>query len=103
MKGPIVSESRVVQFFLTPGNTPSLGIFEVSSDATESLKCSCPGFSGRKSCKHTRFVQARIDGNNGVYPMEISTRATQADADKARESNESFREFVLKYGKIEVC
>jgi hypothetical protein len=47
-------------------------------------------------------VQARIDSNNGAYPLAISDRATKEDALKAKESNLEFREFVIKFGKIEV-
>lgn len=92
---------RVIQFFLSPTSTPA--IFEVSTDSSDNLFCNCPGYAGRHTCKHTVFVKARIDNNNGVYPMEISTKATKEDAEKAKKSNKDFREFVLKFGKIEVC
>lgn len=104
MKGLSVNKSdlRVVQVFLSANNTPSLGIFEVCSTPNDDLVCSCPGFTSRKTCKHTKFVRARQEGNNGVYPLEISTRATKEEAEEAAKSNETFRDFVVKYGKIEV-
>lgn len=106
MKGKSLStdDMRVIQFFLSPSNSPGPGIYEVSaSKSQDKLSCNCPGFNGRSTCKHTKFVQARIDSNDGSYPMEISTKATKEAAKKATESNEAFRDFLLKYGKIEVC
>jgi hypothetical protein len=104
MKDPQVSDTthRLVQMFLSQSPTPGPGIFEVSADDPGKLYCTCPGYAGRKSCKHTKFVQARIDSNNGSYPLAISDRATKEDALKAKESNQEFREFVIKFGKIEV-
>ena len=94
--------SRLVQVFLSQAHTPGPGIYEVTSDDHGRLFCTCPGFKGRNNCKHTKFVQARIEQNNGNYPLEISKRATQEDAIKAKFSDEDFREFVIKFGKIEV-
>jgi len=102
MKGYAVSDTRLVQVFLSPSQTPGPGIFEVSADDAGGIYCTCPGYKGRKTCKHTRFVQARIDSNNGTYPLEISSRATKEDATRAKESNDKFRDFVIRFGRIEV-
>ena len=102
MTEPSVDYIRLIQVFLSPTATPGPSIYEVTSTSTGYLTCTCSGFKGRQTCKHTRFVQARIDSNNGTYPLEISKRATEEDADKAQTSSEAFREFVIKFGKIEV-
>lgn len=103
MKENKVSEpKRLVQVFLSQTQHPGPGIYEVSSDEEGDLYCTCPGYKGRSTCKHTKFVQARVESNNGNYPLEISSRATKEDADRAKKSNEEFREFVIKFGKIEV-
>lgn len=93
---------RLVQVFLSQSQTPGPGIFEVSTNDEGSLFCTCPGFSGRKTCKHTKLVQTRIDSNQGNYPLEILKKATQEEADKAKASNEDYRTFIIRYGKIEV-
>lgn len=93
---------RLVQVFLSQTSTPHPGIYEVSVKENGTLTCTCPGFRARLVCKHVKFVKARIETNNGTYPLEISYRATDVEADKARESNTAFREFVIKFGKIEV-
>lgn len=102
MKGGMVRSPRLVQVFLSEAKTPGPNIYEVSTDEVGALYCTCPGYKGRITCKHTKFVQARIDSNNGSYPLEISNRATEEEAQVAKTSNEKFREFIIKYGKIEV-
>jgi hypothetical protein len=103
MSEGLMEETRLVQIFLGANGTPGPGIYEVSLKKDKSFICTCPGFSGRSSCKHTKFVAARVKQNNGTYPLEISTRVTPEDAELAQSSAESFREFIIKFGKIEVC
>lgn len=103
MRGGFVEEgSRLVQVFLSQNATPIPGIYEVSVKENGTLACTCPGFRARLICKHVKFVKARIETNNGTYPLEISNRATDVEASKATTSNSAFREFVIKFGKIEV-
>lgn len=93
---------KLIQVFLSQTKTPGPGIYEVSGDEQGNLFCTCPGFKGRNTCKHSRFVKSRIDSNNGTYPLEISSRATAEDAARAKKSDKDFREFIIKYGRIEV-
>ena len=103
MKGHSVSQgTRLVQVFLSQSQTTAPGIYEVALDEKNVLVCTCPGYQGRSTCKHAKFVKARIDTNNGTYPLEISDRATKEDAETAKKSNKHFREFVIRFGKIEV-
>jgi hypothetical protein len=97
-----VEHKRLIQVFLSPTATPGPNIFEVSSGSNGDLSCTCSGYKGRTTCKHTRFVKARIDSNQGSYPLEISKSATDEDAQKAKESPEAFRDFVIRFAKIEV-
>lgn len=98
-----MEESKLVQIFLSQSATPGPGIYEVSITNEKDFICTCPGYAGRKTCIHTKFVTARVKQNNGTYPLRISTRCTEEDADKAMESNEAFREFIIKFSEIEVC
>lgn len=93
---------RLVQVFLSESNTPGPGIFEVSANDEGVLYCTCPSFNNRKACKHTKLVENRIDNNNGNYPLEILSKATEEEAEKAKHSNEAYRSFIIRYGKIEV-
>jgi len=103
MSEGVMEEIKLVQIFLGGANTPGPGIFEVSLDKDKNFICTCPGFAGRGICKHTKFVSSRVKQNHGTYPLEISTRVTDEDTDKAHESPEEFRKFIIKFGKIEVC
>jgi len=102
VKGGKVESMRLIQVFLSQSQSPGPSIFEVSTNNDGDLFCTCSGYKGRRNCKHTKFVQARIDSNDGSYPLEISNRATEEEAQLAKTSNEKFREFIIKYGKIEV-
>ena len=93
---------RLVQVFLSQSTTPGPGIFEVSTNTSGDLFCTCPSFMSRKRCKHTVLVNARIEDNNGNYPLEILSKATEDDAAKSKLSNEAHRSFIIRYGKIEV-
>jgi hypothetical protein len=98
----IMTETRTVQFFLSENLNPG-GIYEVSIDKDKNFYCTCPGFTGRSTCKHTKFVLDKVKKNNGSYPLEISSKVSNNDIDAATDSLDGFREFILKYGKIEVC
>jgi hypothetical protein len=98
----MTDDFRLVQVFLPHQNVSGPGIYEVSVGDTDEFNCTCPGFSGRAKCKHVAFVKARIETNNGTYPLEISSRATTDDAAKAQKSSKDFREFIIKFGKVEV-
>ncbi|CAB4148140.1 Zinc finger, SWIM-type [uncultured Caudovirales phage] len=98
----MTDDFRLMQVFLPQNNVPGPGIYEVSVGDDDEFNCTCPGFSGRARCKHVAFVKARIETNNGTYPLEISSRATTDDAAKAQKSTKDFREFIIKFGKVEV-
>lgn len=101
-KIPVTNEFKIVQVFLPLSERRGPEIYEVSSNEVE-LRCTCFGFLSKNRCKHIDFVQARIDANGGkTYPLEISTRATKEDAEKALASVENFREFIIKFGRVEV-
>jgi hypothetical protein len=103
MSEGVMEDTKLVQIFLGGSGTPGPGIFEVSLDGERKFICTCPGYAGRGTCKHTKFVSSRVKQNHGTYPLEISTRVTDEDADKAHESAEELRKFIIKFGKIEVC
>ena len=91
---------RTVQLFLGED-----GVSEVSIAAHDSRKvrCTCNSFFGSARCKHTKFVKQRMQENNGNYSISIPEEIDDEDAYEAMENGaESFREFVLKYGVVEV-
>lgn len=79
------------------------GVQEVCVDLnSHKLKCTCDGFQSRNACKHVRFVKQRMDENGGVYPTEVSTRASKLDTMIASQDPVLFRDLLVNYGKIEV-
>lgn len=91
---------RTIQLFLS---TRQPAIFEVEINLESSrARCNCPTFKGRKACRHSKFVLARMDSNDGHYPLMIHETAAAEDITDIMSSPESFREFVVKYGKVEV-
>ena len=98
----VKSDLKLVQVFLPNTNTSGPGIYEVSVGDPNEFYCTCPGFSSRLRCKQIQYFKTRIERNKGNYPLEISSRATPEDAERARGSNQEFREFIIKFGKVEV-
>lgn len=87
----------ITQIFLS-----ETGVHEVYiHNGSHKLKCNCPGFETRNTCKHIRFVQVRMDNNGGIYPVEISSRVDKDYSLRASEDPESFRELLINFGKIE--
>jgi hypothetical protein len=100
MKDSIMAKSgwRTAQIFLS-----ARGIFEVDvSMESDDIRCTCPGFVSRSRCKHSIHVLKVAEKNGGTYPIKVSSRATSSESEHAHDSYESFREFVIKFGKIEV-
>lgn len=90
---------RTVQQFISD---QAVGIFEVevNTDTTD-VRCNCPVYSKRGSCKHCMFVNMRIK-HSGHYSILIPNEVPEEMAIEANESPEKFREFIVKYGRIEV-
>lgn len=97
-----MTQKKLLQVFLSKTQTPGPGVYEVSIDDNDNLSCTCSGWTAKATCKHTRFVNARIESNGGTYPLEISDRASTEEADLAQRSDEAFRSFIIRFGKIEV-
>lgn len=100
MKGPSVSSSwRTVQQFISE---QAIGVFDVDVNTeTRETRCNCPVWVKRGSCKHTQFVNFRIK-HTGHYSILIPHEIPEELAAEANEDPEKFREFVVKYAKIEV-
>lgn len=98
-----MTDFRLIQVFLSSkAGISGPGIFEVSGDEEQNFVCTCPGYKVKKTCRHVRFVKEKIKINHGVYPLEVSPEVPESEIKKALASSESFREFLLKHGKIEV-
>ena len=95
---------RTIQFFLHAKDVAEseAGVCEVEGDGSGNFRCNCQVFSSGKVCRHVRFTMKRAESNNGMYPLKVSDKVSPKEIDVARKDPGTFREFVLKYGKIEV-
>lgn len=100
MKGQQMSSAwRTVQLFIS---AQGAGIFEVEVETeTKDTRCNCPVWSKRGSCKHIQFVNDKIK-YTGHYSIMVPNEIPEEMALDANTDAKKFREFVLKYAKIEV-
>jgi hypothetical protein len=92
----------LLQQFLTYSATSGPTIIEVGVNDSKKVVCNCNRFIANTSCKHVRFVKYSMEKNNGVYDNGVSIRATAQDKHRASLSSKNRREFVARFGTIEV-
>ena len=102
MEAFVDNDVRLVQLFLTDNQTPGPSVYEVGVNYSGKAICTCPSFKGRNSCKHSKFVQLRLDTNMGLYHMELIDKPSVEEIEIAKSSEKNNREFIIKFGKIEV-
>lgn len=94
-------EWRTVQLFLGEE-----GISEVELDLSDNrnVRCSCARFNNVRfgKCKHIKFIENAITAAGGQYSIQVPNHVDELEAALAFDDSESFREFVLKYAKVEV-
>ena len=91
-------EWHIAQLFLS-----ETGVHEVYiHPESKKVKCNCDGASSRLTCKHMRYVLERMKKNGGVYPVQVSNKASESEGNLASLDPKLFRDFIVKYGKIEV-
>lgn len=100
MKGVNMESTwRTVQLFIS---SQAAGVFEVEIDTeTKDIRCSCPKWKKTLDCKHVRFVNNRME-MNGQYSILVPHEIPEELAFEANLDPKKFREFVLRYAKIEV-
>lgn len=90
---------RLLQVFLSP---TCRGIYEVTVDLENGrLRCNCPGFKARDTCKHRRWVQAR-QGEGGEYLVPLPPGVSESDIVAAGKDPETWRAFAIKTFRPEV-
>lgn len=95
-----MADWRTLQVFLSPRQP---AIYEVDLELeSQDTRCSCPTFKGRKACRHVKFVKARMDGNGGHYPLLVHENAENENISEVMADPDAFREFIVKYGRVEV-
>lgn len=102
MEAFVDNEVKLLQLFLTDNQIPGPGIYEVVLNKSDKVLCNCQTFTSRKSCKHSKLVQSRLDSHDGLYPIELIKQPTAEEAQRAGDSYKETRDFIIKFAKIEV-
>lgn len=91
---------RTVQLFIS---AQAAGVFEVEVDTdSKAVRCSCPVWKKTDTCKHANFVKSKMRMNNGHYSILVPTEIPEEIAIEASDDPAKFRDFVVKYAKVEV-
>jgi hypothetical protein len=75
---------------------------EVDQEHNKKVRCNCPSFSRMARCKHAKYVKENMERNNGHYSIHIPMEVDEKDAIEALRDPVLFRDFIIKYGKVEV-
>jgi hypothetical protein len=92
-------EWRTVQFFIGEEGVSEV---EVDTDDTRIARCTCKVFTSTKRCKHSSWVLEKISSNNGNFAVQVPDYVPDELAFDVMDDVEAWRDFVIKYGKIEV-
>ena len=101
MKGMSMNtEWRTVQLFIS---AQAAGVFEVEVDTdTKQTRCNCPVWKKMLSCKHSSFVDTRMRMNKGHYSILVPNEVSEDVAIEASDDPKKFRDFIVRYAKVEV-
>lgn len=100
MKGSSVeSDWRTIQIFLSDD-----GVHEVEMVMTDSkkMRCTCAIYKQGKRCKHIRHIRSKMEENDGDYSVMIPDTLTEQQIEQALLHPDTFRDFLVRYSKIEV-
>lgn len=90
-------EWRTVQFFLDDDGVAEVAI---DHDSHTKARCTCLTFTRTARCAHVKYVKAAQKENDGHYQIEIPMDVSDEEAILAMTNHDTFREFVLKHGKV---
>jgi hypothetical protein len=95
----LISDWRTLQLFLDEAGVAEV---EVDSNNVSQVRCTCSAFSVRKKCAHSKYVKQAMQENEGHYQVLIPEDVDLDNEDIATMDSQQFREFIIKYGKVEV-
>lgn len=90
---------RTVQFFMS---LEGIAEVEVDADNPQKVRCSCSNFGNSGRCKHSKFIKKQMDENDGHYNIQIPANVSDEEAIAAMGDTAAFRNFIMKYAKVEV-
>jgi len=97
---------RTIQIFMANqlNKKDELEVSEVSLSAhgPSNMRCTCRIFEKFKDCQHVEYVATKIEINGGSFGLLIPSDIPDDWAYDAFTDADSSRNFILRYGKIEV-
>jgi hypothetical protein len=97
---------RTIQIFLEKNldkyGAPRISEVSIHADGAANIRCTCETFDRLTYCPHSLKVTKRIEKNNGSFGLLVPEDIPDELAFTAFTSSETSREFVIKYGKIEI-
>lgn len=100
MKGSNVeADWRTIQIFLSNDGVHEVEMF---TNDPRKMRCTCPVYKQGKRCKHIRHIRGIMEHNGGDYSVMIPDTLSEAEIEQAILEPDTFREFLVKYSKIEV-
>ncbi|CAB4123902.1 hypothetical protein UFOVP45_54 [uncultured Caudovirales phage] len=90
---------RTVQLFLEDDGVCEV---EVDADNHDTIRCTCKSYKSSSKCKHSKYVRKSMEENNGAYSIRINNDVPEDEALQAMSNSVTFRDFVIKYAKVEV-
>jgi hypothetical protein len=90
---------RTVQIFLDADGVAEV---ELDSENSSKMRCTCLTFSNAARCKHTKYIRKQLSDNDGHYSILIPEEVDDELALEAMEDPAAFRDFIIRYGKVEV-
>lgn len=95
----MAAEWRTVQLFLGDNGVCEV---EVDSNDPKKIRCNCKGEFAASRCAHVKHVREIMTENNGHYTISIPSEIDEDEAIVAMTDPNLFRDFIIKYGKVEV-
>lgn len=92
----MLEDWRTIQLFLEKD-----GVVEVELNYKDSMqmRCTCKKLG---KCAHIKYVAKVMDENDGTYSLSVPDTIDEEEALAAVLDAKAFRDFVIKYGRVEV-
>ena len=100
----LAADWRMVQVFLS-ARQPAIYEVEIDMDKSKpdtATRCSCPTYRRNNKCRHTEWIQQQMVTHDGKYPLRIHRSAGVDNMHHVMGSASAFRDFVVRYGRVEV-
>jgi hypothetical protein len=99
MRGQSVIDWRTIQMFLSED-----GVSEVLVDNENptKMKCTCPQFEAKASCKHTKYIKSHMVNNKGHYTVLVPQEVDEDIVTMAMQEQDSMRDFIINYARVVV-